>query len=110
MGSEIEGGNWRETTWVAEGLGYSKQTPGKDSSQRASQGLQLGLGEQRLWKLVKLHCPGKSLAEEMLGKGVIPGGTWQQQLGLGTKNHAAMTCRELQTKAKTQKTPKQTNT
>ena len=90
--------------------GYSKQTPGKDSSQRASQGLQLGLREQRLWKLVKLHCPGKSLAEGMLGEGVVPEGTWQQHLGLGDKNHAAMTCRELQTKAKTQKTPKQTNT
>lgn len=24
MGSEIERGNWRETTWVAEGLGVLK--------------------------------------------------------------------------------------
>ena len=42
----------------------------------------------------------------MLGKGVLPEGTWQQQHGLGTKNHAAMTCRELQTKAKKKKIPK----
>ena len=76
---------------------------GRDSSQRAIQGLWLGLGDQRLWKLVKLLCPGKSLAEGMLGKGVLPEGSWQQQHGLGTKNHAAMTCRELQTKAKKKK-------
>ena len=79
---------------------------GRDSSQRAIQGLWLGLGDQRLWKLVKLLCPGKSLAEGMLGKEVLPEGSWQQQHGLGTKNHAAMTCRELQTKAKKKKIPK----